>query len=338
LELIIVLALVACGYLVYLWITFANFRAELMNEFGRRGLSYSAANALFSFWSREISDMRHNKVSTAQIVDLVMQNVDIKENGNLINSDRSSGRVEYSTENLKLSVALDFLHRLKQVDDHMVGAVLAATYHEFKDLRQLSPDSEKWFAELNSEHEKYLRKLESALLARIHLLQRKGAMFEVPHLMVMLFTIQGIIYSALTEVAQQIWNNLTSRGVPNLEQGIKAARSQYNMLFSGNDLLLIDSFHSPALRQRYQKIEDENRSTRNEFLYDTYADYSEAFTRKCNAINPEKASFLTFLDDSPLKLAYDQRVDPIQLAIDWTSDFDIQNLMANIVKKGNLKT
>jgi len=126
LELIIVLALVACGYLVYLWITFANFRAELMNEFGRRGLSYSAANALFSFWSREISDMRHNKVLTAQIVDLVMQNVDIKENGNLINSDRSSGRVEHSTENLKLSVALDFLHRLKQVDDHMVGAVLGS--------------------------------------------------------------------------------------------------------------------------------------------------------------------------------------------------------------------
>jgi len=259
LELIIVLALVACGYLVYLWITFANFRAELMNEFGRRGLSYSAANALFSFWSREISDMRHNKVSTAQIVDLVMQNVDIKENGNLINSGRSSGRVERSTENLKLSVALDFLHRLKQVDDHMVGAVLAATYHEFKDLRQLSPDSEKWFIDLNSEHSKDLRNLEEALRVRIDFLQRKGVMSEAPHLMVMLFTVQGILYSELTEVAHQIWHNLISRGVPNLEHGIKTARSQYNMLFSGNDLLLIDSFHSPALLQRYQKIRDVDR-------------------------------------------------------------------------------
>ena len=258
-ELIIVLALVACGYLVYLWITFANFRAELMNEFGRRGLSYSAANALFSFWSNEISSMHRNKVSTAQIVDLIIQNTDNRDNINLVKSDRSPSRDEHSKENIKLSVALDFLHRLKQVDDHMVGAVLAATYHEFKSLRQLSPDSEKWFIDLNSEHEKDLRKLEEALQVRIDFLQRKGAMSEAPHLMVMLFTVQGILYSALTEVSQQIWHNLISRGVPNLEQGIKTARSQYDMLFSGNDLLLIDSFHSPALLQRYQKIRNGDR-------------------------------------------------------------------------------
>jgi len=84
-------------------------------------------------------------------------------------------------------------------------------------------------------------------------------MSEAPHLMVMLFTVQGILYSELTEVAHQIWHNLISRGVPNLEHGIKTARSQYNMLFSGNDLLLIDSFHSPALLQRYQKIRDVDR-------------------------------------------------------------------------------
>lgn len=48
-----------------------------MNELGQRGISYGAADALYTLWATEIHKMHQNNMSAGQIADIITDNVDV---------------------------------------------------------------------------------------------------------------------------------------------------------------------------------------------------------------------------------------------------------------------
>lgn len=78
-EIVVAFIIIIGIYLAYLWIRFSSFKSEVMNELGQRGISYTAADALYTLWSNEIHRMHHDNMPAAQIADIITDNVDMSE-------------------------------------------------------------------------------------------------------------------------------------------------------------------------------------------------------------------------------------------------------------------
>lgn len=68
-ELLGILVVAVFAYLLYLGVKFSNFRSQLMNEFGRRGISFEAADKIFDLAKDEINTLHHAGMPIDQIVD-----------------------------------------------------------------------------------------------------------------------------------------------------------------------------------------------------------------------------------------------------------------------------
>ncbi len=65
---VLAIVLVAC-YVVYTGFKFANFKSQLMNEFGRRGVKFHEADAIFTSERDDINNLHHAGMPIDQIVD-----------------------------------------------------------------------------------------------------------------------------------------------------------------------------------------------------------------------------------------------------------------------------
>lgn len=69
---IVIGALVVIGLIAIKWIKFVIFKSELMNEFGRQGVSYQDADQIFTKFGNQISMMHHSGMPVEKIVYLTM--------------------------------------------------------------------------------------------------------------------------------------------------------------------------------------------------------------------------------------------------------------------------
>lgn len=149
---------------------------------------------------------------------------------------------------------LDFLARLRQLDDQSIGLVLATANYEFQRLAKMSPDSELWFKELDPRYISDLKNLEAALQIRVSAFQAHGEMAQTPHLMVMLHTVRGILNPRLTMAAIEMWTELNKRGSQHLEYGIEAATELVGLDFSEFNRLTAEYFMPLALFEKAQEL------------------------------------------------------------------------------------
>lgn len=64
-------------FLAFMFVRFSNFKSKLMNEFGKRGVSYALADRLYSVYGAVINDMMQARIPIPMIVDFIMENVDV---------------------------------------------------------------------------------------------------------------------------------------------------------------------------------------------------------------------------------------------------------------------
>lgn len=74
---IITLAVIAgVAYIIYLGSKFTNFKSKLMNEFGRHGIPFEVADALFTKERDDINSMYHSGMPVDQIVNRYLKRAD----------------------------------------------------------------------------------------------------------------------------------------------------------------------------------------------------------------------------------------------------------------------
>ena len=72
-EYLVVLSVIVIGAILYLGGRFTNFKSQLMNELGKRGLDYQSANSLYTVMAHDISKLHHDGVSISVIADIITQ-------------------------------------------------------------------------------------------------------------------------------------------------------------------------------------------------------------------------------------------------------------------------
>ena len=72
-EYIVVIVVIIIGGLFYLGGKFANFKSQLMNELGRRGMDFQSADNLYTVMADEINQLHQDGISVSVIVDKIMQ-------------------------------------------------------------------------------------------------------------------------------------------------------------------------------------------------------------------------------------------------------------------------
>jgi hypothetical protein len=73
LEYIVVIVVIIIGGLFYLGGKFANFKSQLMNELGQRGMDFQSADNLYTVMADEINQLHQDGVSVSVIVDKIIQ-------------------------------------------------------------------------------------------------------------------------------------------------------------------------------------------------------------------------------------------------------------------------
>ena len=68
-----VIVVIIIGGLFYLGGKFANFKSQLMNELGQRGMDFQSADNLYTVMADEINQLHQDGVSVSVIVDKIMQ-------------------------------------------------------------------------------------------------------------------------------------------------------------------------------------------------------------------------------------------------------------------------
>jgi hypothetical protein len=72
-EVLAILGGVVVLYIGYTFVRFSSFKSRLMNEFERRGVSFSTADEVYFRLGDFINSMHANGASTDKIVDEVME-------------------------------------------------------------------------------------------------------------------------------------------------------------------------------------------------------------------------------------------------------------------------
>ena len=72
-EYIVVIIVIIIGGLFYLGGKFANFKSQLMNELGQRGMDFQSADNLYTVMADEINQLHQDGVSVSVIVDKIIQ-------------------------------------------------------------------------------------------------------------------------------------------------------------------------------------------------------------------------------------------------------------------------
>jgi len=72
-EYLVVFALIVIGAILYFGGRFANFKSQLMNELGKRGMDYQSANSLYTVMANDIHKLHHDGVSVSVIADVITQ-------------------------------------------------------------------------------------------------------------------------------------------------------------------------------------------------------------------------------------------------------------------------
>ena len=72
-EYIVVIVVIIIGGLFYLGGKFANFKSQLMNELGQRGMDFQSADNLYTVMADEINQLHQDGVSISLIVDKIIQ-------------------------------------------------------------------------------------------------------------------------------------------------------------------------------------------------------------------------------------------------------------------------
>ena len=72
-EYIVVIVVIIIGGLFYLGGKFANFKSQLMNELGQRGMDFQSADNLYTVMADEINQLHQDGVSVSVIVDKIIQ-------------------------------------------------------------------------------------------------------------------------------------------------------------------------------------------------------------------------------------------------------------------------
>lgn len=70
-EYVIIIAVIITGGLLYFGGRFANFKSQLMNELGKRGMDFQSADALYTLKAHEINKLHHDGIPVNIIVDLI---------------------------------------------------------------------------------------------------------------------------------------------------------------------------------------------------------------------------------------------------------------------------
>ena len=68
-----VIVVIIIGGLFYLGGKFANFKSQLMNELGQRGMDFQSADNLYTVMADEINQLHQDGVSVSVIVDKIIQ-------------------------------------------------------------------------------------------------------------------------------------------------------------------------------------------------------------------------------------------------------------------------
>jgi hypothetical protein len=77
-EYVIIIAVIIIGGLMYFGGRFANFKSQLMNELGKRGMDFKSADALYTSKAHEIHELHHADVPVSIIADLITER-DVEE-------------------------------------------------------------------------------------------------------------------------------------------------------------------------------------------------------------------------------------------------------------------
>ena len=72
-EYIVVIVVIIIGGLFYLGGKFANFKSQLMNELGQRGMDFQSADNLYTVMADEINQLHQDGDSVSVIVDKIIQ-------------------------------------------------------------------------------------------------------------------------------------------------------------------------------------------------------------------------------------------------------------------------
>ena len=120
-EYVVVVAVIIVVAILYLGGRFANFKSQLMNELGKRGMDYQSADALYTVMAHDINRLHHDGVSVSAIADIVVQ---------IGTSDRSEGPQRTNFGNFD-----DWLEVFKQECDKTKAGV--TPFLEFMDLSNL---------------------------------------------------------------------------------------------------------------------------------------------------------------------------------------------------------
>ena len=75
-EFIVVIVVIIFGAILYFFGRFANFKSKLMNELGKRGLDFKAADVLYTMRAHEINKLHHDGVPVSSIADIICKEVD----------------------------------------------------------------------------------------------------------------------------------------------------------------------------------------------------------------------------------------------------------------------
>ena len=120
-EYLVVLGVIIIVTILYFGGRFANFKSQLMNELGRRGMDYQSANSLYTVMAHEINKLHHDGVSVSVIADTITQV------GSTVRKDE--------TQTVRFSNFDDWLDVFKQQCDRTKAGV--SPFLEFMDLSNL---------------------------------------------------------------------------------------------------------------------------------------------------------------------------------------------------------
>ena len=73
-ELFAIISVIIIAGILYFGGKFANFKSQLMNELGKRGMSFHSADILYTAMADQIHKMHHDGISASNIADMISQN------------------------------------------------------------------------------------------------------------------------------------------------------------------------------------------------------------------------------------------------------------------------
>lgn len=96
-ELVIIIAVVIIALLFYFGGKFANFKSQLMNELGKRGMDFQSADVLYTVMADQINKMHHDGVPVETIAERLCVSTDDNVQHRTLEKQYSSFEVWFET-------------------------------------------------------------------------------------------------------------------------------------------------------------------------------------------------------------------------------------------------